>query len=315
MEKKYDHIIIGAGMCGLTLAKSMKQAAQNFLILEKSKAVGGRLATRRDEDSTFDHGAQFVKSKKGHSLSFDELWIRSGLKKLWFTDDQHDYFCSLNGMTSLPKEIAKTLPLQLSEKVLQIKVQNSLWHVHCESEQVYQATTLYLTAPVPQALEILSQSNIAFPEELRSVSYAKSLVGLFEFEDQEELRAIHYLKNCSKHIFSIANQNSKGISKNLAFTVVMQPDFSSQNFLNSDADTMREIEIELKKFFNFAVVVKKSQFKKWRYSHPTKIFEQRFLMLDNPQKIFLMGDGFGGPHIHGACKSAQAVIDFLRLQY
>ena len=49
--------IIGAGLSGLTAAHDLKEHA-NVTLYEKSRGVGGRLATRRAEPFSFDHGAQ-----------------------------------------------------------------------------------------------------------------------------------------------------------------------------------------------------------------------------------------------------------------
>jgi renalase len=55
-----QHIaIIGAGMAGITAARTLIQAGHRVTVLEKSKGVGGRMATRRSEFGSFDHGAQY----------------------------------------------------------------------------------------------------------------------------------------------------------------------------------------------------------------------------------------------------------------
>jgi renalase len=55
-----QHIaIIGAGMAGITAARTLMQAGHRVTVLEKSKGVGGRMSTRRTEFGNFDHGAQY----------------------------------------------------------------------------------------------------------------------------------------------------------------------------------------------------------------------------------------------------------------
>lgn len=56
----FQHIaIIGAGMAGITAARTLQQAGHRVTIIEKSKGVGGRMSTRRSELGGFDHGAQY----------------------------------------------------------------------------------------------------------------------------------------------------------------------------------------------------------------------------------------------------------------
>lgn len=311
MSLVVDRLIIGAGISSLYLALGLQKLGQSFLLLEKSKGVGGRLATRRDGLSTYDHGAQFVKVIKDKPFALDPQWTESGLKQLWFSDEKYNYFSSQNGMTSLAKWMARELPIQFSEKVLKLEKENGLWNVVCESEEVYQCKSVFITAPVPQALDILAASGMEFPKSLTEITYAQALVGLFELEETEIFKEWTYEQNCTEFVFSVANQRSKKLGENLTFTVVMQPDFSAENFLKPEAEVLESITQYFKKIISSSAVIKKSQLKKWRYSHPTKVSQQLFFQLPQAKEIYLLGDGFGGPQIHGACKSAQAVIDFL----
>jgi len=56
---KYDVLVIGAGISGLLCATQLQAAGLSTLVLDKGRGVGGRMATRRIGDTTFDHGAQF----------------------------------------------------------------------------------------------------------------------------------------------------------------------------------------------------------------------------------------------------------------
>jgi renalase len=55
-----QHIaIIGAGMAGITAARTLVQAGYRVTVLDKSRGAGGRMSTRRTEFGGFDHGAQY----------------------------------------------------------------------------------------------------------------------------------------------------------------------------------------------------------------------------------------------------------------
>jgi renalase len=51
--------IVGAGMAGITAARTLIKAGHLVTIIEKSRGVGGRMSTRRTEFGSFDHGAQY----------------------------------------------------------------------------------------------------------------------------------------------------------------------------------------------------------------------------------------------------------------
>lgn len=51
--------IVGAGMAAITCARTLVQAGHRVTVLDKSQAVGGRMATRNSPFGTFDLGAQY----------------------------------------------------------------------------------------------------------------------------------------------------------------------------------------------------------------------------------------------------------------
>lgn len=55
--------VIGAGTAGLSCARALAAAGWRVTLLEKSRGPGGRVATRRALDTTFDHGAQYFTAR------------------------------------------------------------------------------------------------------------------------------------------------------------------------------------------------------------------------------------------------------------
>lgn len=51
--------VVGAGMAGITAARTLARAGWHVTLLDKGRQPGGRMATRTTEAGTFDHGAQF----------------------------------------------------------------------------------------------------------------------------------------------------------------------------------------------------------------------------------------------------------------
>ena len=63
-KKKQTVAIIGAGVAGITCANLLKNNDFDPIVIEKSKGVGGRLATRiTDSGLGFDHGVQFFTAR------------------------------------------------------------------------------------------------------------------------------------------------------------------------------------------------------------------------------------------------------------
>lgn len=304
--KVWDNIIIGAGVSGLVLARRIQESGADVLIIEKSKSVGGRMATRRDGDAAFDHGAQLTSLSLTNHLK-DELW------KPWVVIDGETKFALNLGMNKIGKNLAQGLDVKLNEKVINLK-QHQYVTVEFESGHTEVAKRVFLTCPVPQSVELLKTAQINYPESLAQVQYAKALVGLFRLEsNSSQIKNFTYEENAGRGIFSVSNQQSKGVSENLAFTVVMNPKFSEQYFEHSEADSLFLIENCFTSYLTTKFKLNESEFtfvrsqlKKWRYSHPIKSFGLDYLALAD-QKVVLIGDGFTGGSLAKSAASARAV--------
>ncbi|UIO99368.1 FAD-dependent oxidoreductase [Halobaculum sp. CBA1158] len=55
--------IVGAGLAGVGAAYALRESDHEVTLLEKSRGVGGRAATRRRNDCVYDHGANYVKER------------------------------------------------------------------------------------------------------------------------------------------------------------------------------------------------------------------------------------------------------------
>lgn len=308
MNQEIDCLIIGAGISGLVLARRLEAARLTVLILEKSKGVGGRIATRRDGSATYDHGAQFYKISNQVAWELDDIWSREKIAKTWFQDENSIFKCADGGMTRLAKYLAQNLNIVLEQKVISISKTNE---VHCESGRIFKSKHIFISSPLPQTLDILRASQIEYPGELDSINYASALVGLFEVTStSDRLEKIKYLQNINGDIFSISNQLSKKVSLSLAYSVVMQPDWSRKHFEDSDVANLQKIADAFSshlKTIDSLFTIKKQQLKKWRLSHPTSHYAKPYAIIGPGKNIFLLGDAFGGPSLRGAVSSAEAV--------
>ncbi|MBI5168407.1 MAG: FAD-dependent oxidoreductase [Candidatus Eisenbacteria bacterium] len=65
----HDVIIVGAGLAGLALAGELRERGHEPLVLERSRGVGGRCATRRVDDQPVDHGVGFLHGRDPEFLA------------------------------------------------------------------------------------------------------------------------------------------------------------------------------------------------------------------------------------------------------
>lgn len=305
--KTYDAIIVGAGVSGLALGQKLIASGQNVLIIEKSRSVGGRLATRRDEPAVYDHGAQFLKEFPAELKTQYEFLFHPELVKPWFQEDGLQIFSAIRGMNQIGKRLSQNLNILFNEKVIELSIQAEVVQLKTENQQTLQAHRVYLTAPVPQSIAILEQSKIDFPEDLKGIEYAKALVLLAESSAESLPSPIQ--QNVNDKIFTVSDQFSKGVSPVPAWSIIMTPSWSEQHFVMPEVEIEKLIQDEIQKIvMNSKITFKRSQLKKWRYSHPLKNYRQSFLQLENTPQVYLLGDGFGGGSIRGALQSAEDVF-------
>jgi len=65
----HDLIVVGAGIAGLACAQRAAELGLRPLLLDKSRGLGGRCATRRVEGQPVDHGLPFLHGSDGGFLS------------------------------------------------------------------------------------------------------------------------------------------------------------------------------------------------------------------------------------------------------
>jgi predicted NAD/FAD-dependent oxidoreductase len=305
--KVTDYIIIGAGLTGLSLGWELMQhnSELDILILDKSKSCGGRMATRRIGEMKIDHGAQFLKNNDVAQRLIN-LWQTEGVSRK-FPSDQVDAICGESGITQLTKSIASHLDVIYNQKVAVLKSDSSHWTVFTEDGYSYKAKQVLLTTPLPQALEVMQNSNLSFEADLSSVQYSKAIVLLIS-AGNDLSSSFNYRENFDEDIFSICSQHAKGNSPSPAWTVVMSADWSGRHFSLPDDQILSEAKkvVEMKVP---SLRIKSIELKKWRYCQPEKIWKNLF---ENPHPgLYLAGDAFGGPSLTGALISSYGLIRHL----
>lgn len=81
--QQIDVAVIGAGMAGLSCAAALAAAGRCVSIFDKSRGVGGRMATRRSEQAAFDHGAQYFTAKHPDFQAAVAGWQAAGVVAEW----------------------------------------------------------------------------------------------------------------------------------------------------------------------------------------------------------------------------------------
>ena len=329
--EKYDVVIIGAGISGITAGKYLSKNGFSVKILDKGKAIGGRLATRRIEFENkqlqIDYGCKYVEA---HSYEFSQELvelIKNDKIKKWNTANQNTFldqlennlkFIGRQSMRQIAIELSKGLDISNNVKVKKIEYKNGAWNIIDDNNRLINSESLILTMPVPQSLELINNSKLEIPADitnnLEKVEYARSIAGILILENKSNIKNEGGLKFEDGPISFITDNNLKGVNNGLtAVTVEMANNFSIENWDKSDEDIIKLIIDASEEYLNSKVL--KFQIHKWRYSTPLRSYPKNFEVIDSPGSLYFAGDAFLGSNVESAYLSGLSAAKSLYHKY
>ncbi|KML08150.1 NAD(P)/FAD-dependent oxidoreductase [Rossellomorea marisflavi] len=282
MEAKV--VIVGAGLSGIMAARTLvERGVTDILLVEKSRSVGGRLATRRIGEGKADHGAQFFTVRSPKLEKEVESWLQKGWVRHWF-GDAHPRYTGTEGMNALAKNLAAGLPVRLNTKILSITEHPDGCELKLEEGGVIKADHVLITAPAPQAAELI---GIEVP-----VTFCPCLVGLLTLGGPSLLPAPGHLDGGSlpQGVERIVDHKAKGISSTPVLSIYMTGEWSEEHFSESDEKVLALITNLVRPFLGDGSKGNGSQVKRWKYAEAAEVINQPFL--EAGKRTVLCGDAF-----------------------
>ena len=201
-----DVVIVGAGMAGLVCAQRLQQAGYHVAVLEKSRGLGGRMATRRLEGVPIDHGARFLQPQGEMLTALARQFATQKLLTHWqphafyldsagqlHTDGStHSYYVAPTGMSTVGKALGAGLTIYRQQRVLQIlPTPDAQWKITAEHADdgrrlPYTAKAIVLAIPAPQISPLLEPlpSNSPFASlshAIAAVHYAPCITVMAQY--------------------------------------------------------------------------------------------------------------------------------------
>jgi len=310
-------VVVGAGIAGLMAAQSLVKNGHDVVVVDKGRSPGGRLATRRIDDATLDHGAQFFTVRDSLFESHVSEWITSGVVTEWcrgfdITAQNNDGFPryrGVHGMTDIAKHLAQGLDVRCNTLAFSIaRGATSKWQLKIDDGSVLDADAIIVACPLPQTYALLVTADIELPESMLRTEYDRTICLLAVLNQSSAVVNPGGLQNPDETFSFIADNAIKGISSAVALTMHANPQFSLEHWDTSTDDVQRLLLERASPWIGDATVIT-SQIKKWRLATPLTIWPERFWAHD---MIVLAGDAFGGPKIEGATLSGLAAADYLQ---
>jgi renalase len=326
-------LVLGAGVAGLLAAHDLVAVGHEVTVVDKGRAVGGRLATRRVGDAVFDHGAQFLTNKHDDVRGLFERWRDEGVVVPWFTgspdlpagdphDDEQDGHPRFRGhptMRAIAEHLAEGLSdVRTAARVTQLCADAGGWvatavPVDGGRSVEITATALVCTAPLPQTLALLDAGNVALDDDLdaalRSVTYAPTIAVLAVPEGPTSLPNDGALRLDEGPVAWLADGLRKGSSPVPAVVAHASAEVSRDLWSASDAELADRVLTAARP--HLGVDARAVHVHRWRYATPLGPppggDDGLAAVTAFPAPIGFAGDAFAGGRVEGALRSGRAV--------
>ncbi len=193
-----DVIVVGAGMAGLRCARSLVDAGYQVVVLDKSRGVGGRVATRRLEGTWADHGTCYLSpqgevfqrflydlAEAGVIFSWTDQVYEMGLEgqlQAPAPEDCYPRWVAPDGMTAIAKVLTPGLDIRYQHRVDTIQATPTGWQVNAATMgsnsggiAQFSAPSLVLAIPAPQVVPLLeplhAELSTSYIEQIAAVHF------------------------------------------------------------------------------------------------------------------------------------------------
>jgi renalase len=185
--------VVGAGTAGMSCAAELTRADAQVTIFERSRGLGGRLATRRERGATFDHGAQFVTARSRPFSRYMDIATRAGVAAPWrprLSEDTRvwdapieDWYVGVPGMSTFVRPLGRSAQILNGNAVHEMYARDGGWELQTDAGrhgQLFDAVAV--AVPAPQALTLLAPHARAF-RHLTDVVFAPCWSAMLAFDE------------------------------------------------------------------------------------------------------------------------------------
>lgn len=323
--------IIGAGISGLVAGRELVKKGHDVIVIDKSRGVGGRMATRyfgNNHETKVDHGASYFTAKNEEFLKFVKELEDKGLVSEWsdqlsyHTNDnfyfnhpvreRQNYYCAPNGMNTIGKYLSRWMDFRLNDKVGGItmvapsKNRKRPWVINFTSSEVLEVDALIIATPAVQAAGIIQLSQDETPirslfTKLEAVEYYPCFSIMAGYGDREvpEWKGIICQDS---DIAWVSNENSKRNNPELTLVAHATPEFTRTMMNQSKEAVTSKLLSSLSEIVgSWGQNPYWSDVHFWRYSRPVKPINAPFLeSSDQNAPLAVIGDYFDGSSVESA---------------
>ena len=331
-----DIAVIGAGIAGLVCAQQLSQAGYSVVVVEKSRGLGGRLATRRLHGTCADHGACYLKPKGELFERFVEILRLRHILEVW-TEEVYELtagaplsepknrsprYVAPEGMSAIAKSLAPGLEILLNQRVTSItQIPENSWRLTLESSnEELTAQAIVVAIPAPQAvmlLEPLGESilDAVFLDNLRSVEFYPSISAIAGYPSTSqpfpEWKALTFVDDADLAWIGL-DSSKRPNPQQPHFVLQSSADFAQCHLESQDLQPVGQLMLQRAAeslSLPWLNTPEWMQVHRWRYAFPSRPWHEAFLSAGTPLPLVCCGDWCGGNLVEGAMLSGLAAAD------
>lgn len=345
MTEILDVAVIGAGISGLVCASSLQHCGYSVAVIEKSRGVGGRVATRRIGDTCADHGARYLEAKGNllqglvHELSQHQIiepWTdttflcnpTTGQLTPATSDNWKLYYVAPTGMNAIGKFLASGLDIFKSRRLVAITpTAEETWQLTLEvagvpepTSETLQAKAVVLAIPAPQAVPLIEPNKSFFSLDFfENLCYAEydpclSIMAGYPADRSRDLsqrvtawRTVTFPEN-----YDLAwagwDSSKRRLSEKPIFVFHSSGEYAEKYLDEADLQPAETHLLNLagKSLITWLNSPEWVQIQRWRYAFVRRPLLQNCLSSTKPLPVVCCGDWCAGGQIEAALQSGIA---------
>lgn len=306
--------IIGAGIAGITAARTLKAAGHSVQVFEKSRGSGGRLASKRSEMGRINLGTQAFSNDDPLFLEELHAWQQVGWVQQHHSAGQ-TYWTGVPYMSALTRQLLGDLNTDFSCHIQRLSHDSRGWLLHEQNDRAHGPfQQLIIAIPAPQASALLNSCAPELAHQADSVKVQPVWMVALGFK--QPLTHNTNIKCPSNQ--AIADITVTPLSAEHPMQTWMlraRADWSSKHLENQHDDVIDALRSAFSDLLDSPLPLHDSAFAhRWRYAlgalkqPTTALYEQQ-------RGLYVAGDWCGSGDVYSAWHSgknaAQQLLDHL----
>ena len=312
--------VIGAGLSGLVCARLLSESDARVRVFDKARGPGGRMATRREGNLRFDHGAQYFTVRDPHFRRFIEQWRDEGLVARWpasialvkngeieIKDDSTERWVGVPGMSAICGHLAAELDVSYGSRIVHIEHRENGWRLEtADGSDPGRFDAIVLSAPAPQTAALLATPAPKLAARTDEVEMAPCWAVMASYSNDLELGFDGAFVDGSPLGWIARNGSKPGRPPGETWVLHATPEWSREH-LELDQEVAAQWLTDA-----LCEAVKRDlpsptsvTAHRWRFALPVNPLSDPCLF-DATRSVAVCGDWAGGPRVEGAFLSGRS---------